>query len=287
MFEGYPGSGELVMQMRPALHPLFTKLPDGISEFTFSDLYLFRNTHKYLISKLTNDLFVITGQDKYGPFFMLPLGLPAEKLLDELFLKFQSIKAVSLTQSMALSIMGYMVVGDRDNFDYLYPRKELAELLGRDMHKKRNRLNAFTRKYDCQTKPLLDEYINDALEVLYLWRQERDDDGDYEAAKEAIRYMNELQLCGAIYYVEGKAVGFTLGEELAVGTSFAIHFEKAVNVEQYKGLYQYINQTFAAMLPEKYETVNREQDLGEEGLRRAKESYNPQGFVKKYRATKL
>jgi hypothetical protein len=66
------------------------------------------------------------------------------------------------------------------------------------------------------------------------------------------------------------------------GKSFAIHFEKALS--GYKGLWQFINQAFASILPETYETINREQDLGEEGLRSAKMSYHPIGFVKKYRA---
>jgi hypothetical protein len=65
-----------------------------------------------------------------------------------------------------------------------------------------------------------------------------------------------------------------------------VHFEKAIDTEKYRGIYQYISQKFSSILPEKYETVNREQDLGEPGLRRAKESYNPVGFVKKYRAIK-
>ena len=67
------------------------------------------------------------------------------------------------------------------------------------------------------------------------------------------------------------------------GRSFAIHFEKAVS--GYKGVWQFVNQAFASILPEKYETVNREQDLGDEGLRAAKLSYKPAGFVMKYRAT--
>ena len=95
--------------------------------------------------------------------------------------------------------------------------------------------------------------------------------------------MEELQLCGGIYYVDGQPVAYSLGEELARGKSFVIHFEKAVS--EYKGLWQFVNQAFASILPDKYETVNREQDLGNEGLRKAKLSYKPVGFVKKYRAT--
>jgi len=122
--------------------------------------------------------------------------------------------------------------------------------------------------------------------LLRRWRDERDNPGDYEAAKVALEKMWDLQLCGGIYHVDGKPAGYSLGEELARGKSFVVHFEKAVNVRQHKGLYQFINQAFASILPEKYDTINREQDLGNKGLRHAKESYNPIGFVKKYRAKK-
>jgi hypothetical protein len=133
---------------------------------------------------------------------------------------------------------------------------------------------------------LLDEYIGDAINVLEEWRQARGDAGDYEACREGLEHTYALQLCGGIYYVGQRPVGFTLGEENSLGTSYVIHFEKAVDVDTYKGLYQFINQTFSSFLPEKYETINREQDLGQPGLRRAKESYNPIGFVKKYRVSK-
>jgi len=101
-------------------------------------------------------------------------------------------------------------------------------------------------------------------------------------AKEALERMDELQLCGGIYYVDGKPAAYILGEEIAEGKTFVIHFEKAVG--EYKGLYQFINQSFAAILPEKYTYINREQDLGDEGLRQAKLTYRPVGFIKKYRA---
>ena len=92
-----------------------------------------------------------------------------------------------------------------------------------------------------------------------------------------------MQLCGGIYYVDGNPVAYSLGEELGRGKSFVIHFEKAVG--EYRGLWQFVNQAFASILPEFYETINREQDLGDEGLRQAKLSYRPIGFVKKYRVS--
>jgi hypothetical protein len=110
--------------------------------------------------------------------------------------------------------------------------------------------------------------------------------GDYAAAKEAIENMEVLQLCGGIFYVDDEPVAYTLGEELAQGRVFVIHFEKAVLRKEHAGVYQYVNQAFAAVLPDKYKLINREQDLGDPGLPQAKESYRPVGFVKKYRAAR-
>lgn len=100
---------------------------------------------------------------------------------------------------------------------------------------------------------------------------------------EALEKMRTLQLSGGIFYIEGQPVAYCLGEEISLGKSFVIYFEKAVLGESYKGVYQYINQAFASILPEKYKTINREQDLGRPGLRCVKMSYRPVDFVKKYK----
>ncbi|OHB55431.1 MAG: hypothetical protein A2Y07_02515 [Planctomycetes bacterium GWF2_50_10] len=281
----YPSTGEITFEMRDELHPLFAALPDGISEFTFANIYLFRATHQYRIGRLGGSAkFIITGEDNGAKFFMLPFGLPQKDVLDALFKEYRTLKCVSMSQSMSLSLLGYYINEDRDNYDYLYPRAQLAFLEGRDLHKLRNRVNKFTREHRCEPKFLLDECAGEAIEILEKWQTEHGDSGDYVAAKEALEKMGELQLCGGIFYVEGKPVGYTLGEELELGRSFVIHFQKAIETEKYKGLYQYITNSFAIILPEKYETVNLEQDLGEPGLRRAKESYYPTEFVKKFKA---
>ena len=282
MVPDYPNLTKLRLDMRPVLHPLFQQLPEGISEFTFANLYLFRDTHSYHIAKLSDNLFLITGDDAGSPFFMLPFGLPQSELLGDFFHKLTSMKCVSESQAAELRQMGHVVSEDRDNFDYLYLQRDLAELSGRKFHKKRSLIKAFVSNYAYEGRPLLEEYMGDAFQILDAWRQGRDDPGDYNAAKEALERMEELQLCGGIYYVDDRPAAYSLGEELACGTSFVIHFEKAVS--NYKGLWQFINQAFASILPAKYTTINREQDLGNEGLRRAKLSYKPVGFVKKYRS---
>ena len=282
MITDYPKFSEFYMRFRQELHPLFQGLKDGISEFTFANIYLFREVHSYQISKLKNNLFIIAGSDNGKSFFMLPFGLPEKDILQGLFREFISMKCVSEKQALQLSDIGYFTIEDRDNFDYLYLREELVKLSGTKFHKKKNLINAFISSYSYEGKPLLDKYLNDAFFVLESWRKGKANPGDYHAAKEALEKMEELQLCGGIYYIDGKPAAYTLGEELGNGDTFVIHFEKAVG--EYKGLYQFINQSFAAILPEKYKTINREQDLGDEGLRQAKMTYRPAGFVKKYRA---
>lgn len=277
----YPESTEITLNLRPILHPKFQNLSEGISEFSFANIYLFRKTHQYRLSQLDNELLVILGNDDGKPFFMLPFGLPDQTKIAMLFDHHKSMKAATEAQAKTLEAWGYQVREDRDNFDYLYDREELAKLAGRKYHKKKNLVNAFINNYNYEGKPLLEDFIPDAIWVLELWRNGRDNPGDYLANKEALEKTEELQLCGGIYYVEGEPAAFTLGEELAHGKSFVIHFEKALG--KYKGIYQFVNQCFASILPEKYKFINREQDLGDPGLRQAKMSYQPVGFVKKYR----
>ena len=278
----YPDSCELTLGHRNLLHPLLHTLPDGISEFTFANLYLFRHTHNYTVSRLADDRLIILGRDPDTTFFMLPLDLADRDTMVRLLQEHRTMKCVSERQKPLLEAMGLQVVTDRDNFDYLYRRQDLAELNGRKFHKKRNLIKNFVNSNDYQARPLREEYRQDALQVLDDWRAGRDRDGDYREAREALLHFEELELCGGIYYVENRPVAYTLGEELAQGESYVIHFEKTV--AGYKGLSQFINQSFASILPQVYETINREQDLGDDGLRQAKHSYKPMGYVKKYRA---
>lgn len=284
MIARYPDLSELLIDQRPELHPLFKRLKDGISEFTFANIYLFRRVHQYRVGRIEDDICLVSGIDGGQSFFMLPFGLPDDAVLAKLFDEFDFMRHATHGQANQLAGCGYLVQEDRDNFDYLYLREDLATLSGRKLHKKKNLLNAFIGTYSYEGRPLLEEHKGDALDILEQWRQERDEPGDYEAAKEALEKAEELQLCGGIYYVEGKPAAYTLGEELAGGESFVIHFEKGVG--GYKGLYQFVNQCFASILPEQYRYINREQDLGDEGLRQAKMSYKPAGFVKKYRVMK-
>jgi hypothetical protein len=284
----YPAFAPISLDMRDDLYPALNLIKDGISEFTFSNLYLFRKTYGYRVSRLPGTTFIIEGTKAGKSFFYIPCHLPPREVLDELMAGHDYLKNLSESQAdfhrAELEGAGYRVVEDRDNFDYLYRRTDLAELSGKAYHKKRNLVNAFLNSYSYEQKPLRDDNVPDALTVLEEWREIKGMDGDYAASHEALELFETLGMRGYVYYVDGRPAGWCLGEPLAKGRMFAVHFEKAC--DRFKGIYQFINQAFAQALPQHYVSINREQDLGDEGLRQAKMTYRPSGFVIKYRVVR-
>ncbi|MBN2050238.1 MAG: DUF2156 domain-containing protein [Spirochaetales bacterium] len=284
----YPQFEPLSFAMKADLHPRLPMNTDGVSEFTFAGLYLFRNTYEYKLSRSPGSCehLLVSGEKDGKRFFMAPCGLPEDDtVLKELFQSHDFLKALSESNTekerIRLEKLGFLVEEDRDNFDYLYEKKELAELPGKKFHKKRNLVQGFLNNYNFSECPLTPDNINDAKIILDTWAADREDKGDYHASAEALERMADLELFGYLVSVDGKPAAYTLGESLAKGKHFVIHFEKALS--GYKGIYQFINKAFAQVLPRHYKYINREQDLGDPGLRQAKMTYRPAAFVKKYR----
>ncbi len=284
----YPEFAPITLDMRDEMYPVLNMQADGISEFTFSALYLFRACNGYRISRVPNTTLVVSGEKDGKTFFYTPCRVPDGKVLGELHERFGTHMNISESQALERRIelenLGYTVAEDRDNFDYLYCRKDLAELAGKEYHKKRNLVNAFINSYSYEQHCITPKNVDDAIGVARAWREAKGIEGDTESAVEGLERIETLGMRGCVYYVDGKAVGFALGEPLAKGRMFAVHFEKAL--EGYKGIYQFVNQAFAQGLPSHIKMINREQDLGDEGLRQAKMTYRPVGFVKKYKATR-
>jgi hypothetical protein len=281
----YPEFTPLAFDLKSSLHPRLSLTPDGVSEYTFSNLYLFRRRYNYRVSRIENRVLILSGDREGKRFFMTPCAAPDRDVLEDLFTAHDYWKGISesvLNLGRAdWESWGIELSEDRDNFDYLYLRTDLAELSGKKYHKKRNLVNAFLNAYpNRREQPLTADLIPQALEILDQWRVDKGAEGDYVAAREALELSGALKMRGYIYYINDRPVGWCLGESLARGRMFAIHFEKAL--DEYKGIYQYINQSFAAALPRYYTHINREQDLGDEGLRQAKLTYRPSGYVKKY-----
>ena len=290
----YPEFAFLSLEHKSDMHPQLSLTPDGVSEFTFAGLYLFRKRYQYRVSWLDGKTFIISGTqppknpgDKEKKFFMTPCAAPGRGVLGELFKTHDYWKNISdmvlIPTRQRLEEWGLSFEEDRDNFDYLYLRADLAELKGKKYHKKRNLISQFLKLYaNHEETPMTHDLVPQAIKVLDKWRSGRSDEGDYTACREALDLFGELNMKGRLFYIDGKPAGWCLGEPIARGRFFTIHFEKGL--DEFKGIYQYINQSFAASLPEYFTHINREQDLGDEGLRQAKMTYRPSGFVRKFTA---
>ncbi len=184
---------------------------------------------------------------------------------------------------------------DEGSFDYVYAIDDLADLKGKKYHGKRNHLNRFAETFpDYTVEPITDENVSDAIEMVARWYEERlreNPDADYHMEKAAIekafRDYHALEMEGLLLKNGDDVLAITLASRLSEDT-FDVHFEKAR--PDVNGAYTAINCEFARYIREKYPSVrylDREEDMGLEGLRKAKRSYHPHHMVKKYWACLL
>jgi hypothetical protein len=175
----------------------------------------------------------------------------------------------------------------RGHWDYLYSVEELVELKGNRFHKKKNLLSQFMKTYKYDYIPLDQDMVDTALSMQDDWCAWRDCEASETLSSEnrviekVLRASHNLpDLKGGAVMADGKIAAYTVAEKLSDDTVL-IHFEKGN--QDHKGAYQAINQMFLEHNRNGFIIVNREQDLDDEGLRKAKLSYNPVGFLKKYR----
>lgn len=171
-------------------------------------------------------------------------------------------------------------------WDYVYSRESLATLKGKKLHGKRNHINKFLSKYpDFEYRKLDKSMIEDCIALYDLWIEDKDGkesksmEDEKKSVQLALHNMDELELTGGAIYIDGKLCAFTVGERLHPHIQL-IHIEKA-NTE-YEGIFPMINQQYILHECEGVELVNREEDMGIEGMRKAKRSYNPLKMVEKY-----
>lgn len=172
----------------------------------------------------------------------------------------------------------------RSSQDYIYRRESLASLRGRHMQAKRNHANRFRSLYPhYEYRELTPDLFAQCIEVENFWHGETGHKSPYEnfdtlAAEQRVMqftfdHWDDLHTLGGALFVEGKMVAFTYGSAITA-TTFDVSMEKADT--NYEGAFTVINQEFCRHLPEYYIYVNREEDMGLEGLRQAKSSYHPE-----------
>lgn len=291
----YPQFTAVGMDMFQEVTEFCRGLTAGVSEFSFLNLYLDSKKYLYSLCRLSPKILILAGvsperhfqdHDLGGRFFSVLGEAPALEVVEELFSQGYYWKNMSPPIYQALSSQlesrGHRVLEDRDNFDYLYRRTDLANLQGKAFHKKKNLVNAFTAAYTPEVRPLDVYTVPEALQVLESWQKGRPEDapGDYNQCRWALEHFRQLEFSGVLVLADGVPVGFSLGECICQGTMFVVLYEKGIS--GYKGVYQFVNRAQALNLPPTVALVNREQDLGDEGLRQAKMTYRPVDFIRKY-----
>ena len=271
-------------------------------EYAYPNLYAWQDSYDTKMARLPDGSFsVVFNVD--GEFVFMPLvgeNCNIEMFLHEVsdyckhfgkngfylggFLKEEAEKVESVLEKRIFA-------PERGNFDYIYEVTPLETFSGKKLHAKRNHLNRFLKLYDgrYEIKPLTKELCEECKEFTKYWNEinaEYASEGLEEEAVSTNILLDNLErfsLSGLCLYVDGKIVGFTLGEESYPGSdTLVVHIEKGLYDIQ--GVYPMLFSSYLKSLGGKFRYVNREDDVDDEGLRKSKLSYNPCHFVEKYLA---
>ena len=177
---------------------------------------------------------------------------------------------------------------DRPNYDYVYDTKELIELKGKRFHRKKNHLNYFLNNYEYEYREMTEDMAPEAMKFIreFNERKNLEDpherellDMEEEAMKAVFLHLKSVGYLTGVIFIDGNIQALSIGGRLGKKT-VTVHVEKA-NIE-YRGLYQAINNEFCKHMAKDVKRINREEDMGLPGLRKAKLSYNPVKLIEKY-----
>lgn len=269
---------------QPLLENRLRQLNLFLSEYSFANLYLFRQIHHYEVIQLNGEVFIKGQTRDKVPFIMLtshPMHIPPQLI--------QQVS--SLSQILFPIPENWLSFFDKwllqasfkeEDTDYLYTTSKFATYAGRHFDGKRNQVKQFLDQNEVRSEKL-DLQLKDAQSILNEWQAERsqeNDQTDYSSCYEAIQLLDPLHLSGLIVYVNQTPSGVLIGEWINK-ECYVIHFSKASR--SIKGLYQYLFQELARSLENTSSWINLEQDLGIAALRHSKLSYQPDLLVKKWR----
>jgi hypothetical protein len=291
----FPDFKELGIEDKSIFDEYFKRYPPRISEFTFTNLFIWRHYYNFKWAMLNENIVMIVSPEEKQYFFP-PIG---ENGVKETVLECLSyskelgfggvMKRVPENIANLFSDANKMTVKvDRDNSDYVYLIQNLIDLPGSNYRSQRKSIKQFRRQHEFEYAPLTKEIIPRCLELQEDWCDIRacyDDPslaGEDKAIFEALLHFETLKrFKGGVILVDEVIQAFTMGEVLNAET-VVIHIEKGRQEREYRGVYETINKLFLENEWSDFKYVNREQDLGLEGLRKAKTSYHPEFLVDKY-----
>jgi hypothetical protein len=277
------------------------KAEDSLSSAgCFGTLYLWGEAYGLRIAKLGNRL-LSQYQSEDGPAFGYPMGS------GDLQVAILAMRQAAAEAGVPLVLTGlteaqkeklenvfrghFSFTETRDTADYIYEAQKLATLSGNKLHSKKNHCNQFIKRNpDWRFEVLTKEHFADCRVLLNQWEAAQktvttdEQEAEPIAIEKAFAAYDELGLDGGILYVGEQPVAFTFGERVGQ-QGFDVRFEKADT--SFDGSYTMVNREFVRSLLERYpdlQYINREEDMGLENLRKAKQSYKPVMLLKKYDA---
>jgi hypothetical protein len=269
------------------------KDPPLTSELTFTNLFMWRKCNRTLWKEEAGCLLVVLRPEDKQPFGLPPVGpgdkaTALEKLAEYLTTVSDEPGIARVGKSFVDRYVDkdqYSIVEDRDQSDYVYRAQDLIKLPGKRFHKKKNHVNKFVKNNEFEYRSLDETVLKNFMDLQEDWCELRDCESNQDlsdenvAVYEALLHHQELDFRGGAILIDAKVEAFALGEMLNENTA-VIHIEKAN--PDIPGLYATINQRFCSEEWSHVEFVNREQDLGVPGLRKAKLSYQPDHLVDKF-----
>jgi hypothetical protein len=275
---------------KPIFDNYFNKTGFNNAEKNFSNLFMWRKTYEYEYA-IINDCLCIKGKlrDSKKPFCHFPYGgcniKDSMSLIKEAFKKENNtliIKPVlpEMKKCLKKSLESFTLIEDRNSFDYIYKSNKLINLSGSALRNKRRGLKKFRDTYNYSYEKINSDNLLEAKEFTINYIKNSNNDADeIIAMEEMFDNLFELGIKGCIIRIFGEVVGVSTGEELTKDTVL-IHCERAD--DKFEGIYNCINQEFCEKQWSNYEFINREEDLGIEGLRQAKLTYRPDLLLFKY-----
>jgi uncharacterized protein len=267
---------------------LHQRTTNCLAAFTFSSLVSWERLYHYhwAISDDTLIMKLVTLDDKkehlLQPFGEFPIALQNRIIRFSASLSYQ-LQIFGISNEFIADYPGFVSrfirVDHRELDNYIYSAQGLAMLNGREFQAKRNLINQFEKNHHWSVEPVTAENLSDCFKVLDLIYNQDDLERDFylgyelEALDFVLKHFVQLEEEGLVIRIDSKPVAFSIYEHLNAST-YVVHFEKAI--KEYKGLYQLVNRETARIIMSKgYKYINREEDLGIEGLRKAKLSYHP------------